>query len=315
MEYKKLSEYKEGEEIKGYFLSKNLQVKMSRNNTAYLDLLVVDNSACIPAKMWNIPARVNLEELKASSFIYIVGKVELYNENRQINLSFIRNANEKDNFDKRLLIPTVDEDPKELYMEIKTTIDSISDNDLRNLLGTIFEEKQDLFMVSPAAITVHHSRIGGLVLHTCEMLRVAKSLCEIFPIVNRNYLLTGVILHDIGKLEEMKRNNVQMVEDYTIEGKLLGHIILGITYVHDVGNRLGIPAEKIVKLEHLILSHHGKPEYGSPKVPMSVEAAFLNYCDQISSTYNIYYELIKDLKSGELGDKNFFLGNIEPFKF
>lgn len=309
---KKLVDYSEGEPISGHFLIQSTQVKVTKNNSAYIDCVITDNSASYPAKLWSIPIEMDTEAIKAADFVYITGQVELYNEKPQIRLTFVRPTANDEQFNKRDLIPIVD-NPMELVVEIAETIKGIPDSDIRILLQKIFNDNKKNFGICPAAKSVHHAKIGGLALHICEMLRVAKALCDIFPCVNRSYLLAGVILHDFGKIREMQRNSIGLVDDYTREGKLLGHIVIGVSYIAEVGKEIDTPSDKILNLQHLILSHHGKPEFGSPKAPMCIEAEFLNYCDLISSRANMYMEATKDIESGEFAPKLFALG-IEPYK-
>lgn len=303
------------ESIDGYFLLQKCDVKISKNNTYYLDLMLGDKTEMISGKCWSIPDHIieNLEDLVDGSFVYIKGTVDEYNGNRQMKVAFIRPVSENEKFNKRDLIPIVDENPIELTKEIKETIMSITDDDIRNICLTIFSENKKEIATVPAAESVHHSEIGGLALHTCEMLRMGKSILSNFPYMNRDYLLAGIFLHDIGKIREMKRNKVGLVSDYTDEGKLLGHIVICVSYIEDVANRLKVPYEKYLPLQHMVLSHHDKPEYGSPKPPMFVEAQMLHLCDMISAQANIYYNSTKDLDSGEFGPRNFALG-CQPYK-
>lgn len=311
-EQKKLIDYEEGEALNGYFLIQNPQVKITKKNTNYLDCVITDTSASLPAKLWSIPIEMDIEALKEATFVYLSGTVELYNESPQIRIGFIKKAGDQEPIDKKALIPMVD-DPMGLVKEIIETVKGVPDDDIRSLLQKIIEDNKSDFIKSPAAKSVHHHKIGGLALHICEMLRIAKALADIFPEINRSYLFAGVILHDIGKIREMSRNSIGLVDGYTTEGKLLGHIIIGINYVDKIGRELNIPSEKITVLQHMILSHHNKPEHGSPKTPMCIEAEFLHYCDMISSRADIYREATRDVNSGEFASKIFALG-LEPYK-
>lgn len=308
---KKIIDYKEGEKIEGHFLIQNAQVKVTSKNSPYLDCVITDNSASVSSKLWSIPIEMDVEAIKESDFVYLTGTIEIYKDNPQIRIGFIRPVYQDEKFEKRELVPIVD-DPIGLFREIVETVKGVPDDDIRNLLQKIIVDNKEDIIKSPAAKSVHHSKIGGLALHICEMLRVAKALIDIFPIVNKSYLIAGVILHDIGKIKEMKRNSIGLVEDYTAQGKLIGHIVLATLYINEVGKELSVPEEKIMMLEHLILSHHGEPEFGSPKPPMSLEAEFLHYCDMISSRADIYREALKDVEKGSFASKIYALG-IEPY--
>lgn len=309
---KQLKEYLENEEICGFFLLQSPQIKTTKRDTAYLDCVLTDNSASLPAKLWSIPLEMNTEDVKAASFVYVTGTVEKYQDNLQVKLTFIRPSYEGEKFDKKALIPIVD-NPIGLVKEIAETSKGIPDDDIRRLVQKVILDNKSNLAICPAAKSVHHDKVGGLALHICEMLRVTNSLLDIFPFVNRSYLLAAVILHDIGKIDEMSRNDVGMVDDYTTKGKLIGHIVIGINYIGNLGRELNVPEEKILNLQHMILSHHGKAEYGSPVPPKCIEAEFLNYCDLISSRADIYREATKDLDHGEFGTRLYALG-FEPYK-
>lgn len=303
------------ENVDGYYLLQRCEMKVTKNGSNYLDLNLGDRSEMISGKCWSVPDHVlaNMDKLLDGSFVYVKGTIEEYNGNRQMRVAFIRPISDSEKFNKRDLIPIVEENPVELIKEIKDTIDSIIDEDIRKICLTVLNENKKDIATAPAAQSVHHSEIGGLALHICEMLRVGKAIIGIFPHINRDYLLAGIFLHDIGKIREMKRNNVGLVSDYTNEGKLLGHIVICVSYVDEIGKKLGISSEKYLPLEHMILSHHDKPEYGSPKSPMFIEAEMLHYCDMISSRANIFYHATKDIESGTFGMKHFALG-CQPYR-
>ena len=181
-----------------------------------------------------------------------------------------------------------------MFELVEAYIEKIANKDIKMIVQVIMEENKEKILYYPAAKTNHHAIRSGLLYHIVRMLELAEKLSEIYPFVNRDLLFAGVILHDIAKIDEMDANPLGMVKDYTAEGQLLGHIVQGIKRVAQVGEQVGADEEISILLQHMILSHHYEPEFGSPKKPMIPEAELLHYIDIIDARmYDMENALMK----------------------
>jgi len=186
-------------------------------------------------------------------------------------------------YDVEQFIPTSNVEATEMHNEILTIISAIGNEHLRRLLESIFgdEEFMTAFLRSPAARVWHHSCIGGLAQHVRDMAHIAERVAEVYSEVDRDLLMTGVLIHDLGKVRELEVTNRI---DYSDQGRLLGHIMLGVELIEDRMRSIeGFPAELSLRLKHMILSHHGSLEHGSPIVPMTIEAILLHYIDNLDA--------------------------------
>ena len=270
------------QKISDYFLIQKLDRKLDKNGKEYIHLELADNSGFVTAKIWNSNLD-NCLNCKSGDVVYVTGKTEQFNESLQINVSALQKYNEEINFD--LFVKTSSIDLKEIKSEINLFIDRISNKSLRDFLTFQFADKEfseKYFLFSAAKIN-HHEYKGGLAEHVLEMLRLSESFTKIYPNLNKDLIYSGIILHDIGKLFELDFNGVKT--EYTPEGKLLGHIYLGASWVD---SKLPEDIDKTIRLKliHIILSHHGLLEYGSPIKPMIIEAMVVHIVDEASAKIN-----------------------------
>lgn len=304
-----------GQTYTNVFLLKQHTVKNTKNGTAYLDMVIQDKTAELPCKLWTIPESLDVKTLSDSDFIVLQVLVEDYQGNKQGKVQNIRRVKPTDKFDKSELIPLAPEDPEKMYQEIIDTIMSFNNIQLQKLTLKIMQDNKEAFITMPGAKSMHHAVLSGLIYHTLGMLRTAKAICSVYPTVKKELLFTGVIVHDIAKLKEFATGPVGLVTDYTVSGKLLGHIHMGARYVANVCEELNIDEELKILIEHMILSHHGIPEHGSAVTPMFLEAELLHLCDRIDSRVYMYNEAVKDVPEGEFSPKVFGLDNKQIYNF
>jgi 3'-5' exoribonuclease len=192
---------------------------------------------------------------------------------------------------------------------VQDLIASMEDEDYRLLCAEMLDRHMASFGKIPAAKNVHHSFLSGLLMHTSSMLRIADFLAtEIYPtVVNRSLLLAGTLLHDFGKEKEYDFSELGLVTDKSVEGMLVGHLVLGAEEVGEVGRKLGIPEEKLLLLRHMLLSHNGTPEFGAAVIPSTAEAELLSYIDMLDSRMEIYAETFETLEPGKFSDRVFSL--------
>ena len=191
--------------------------------------------------------------------------------------------------------------------QIEETVESFTSEDLKKLTRGMLNLAGDRLQWFPAAQRMHHAERSGLLHHTTDMLRLAKALLDIYPWLNRDLLMAGVIIHDLGKIEEMKSDQTGNVTDYTRDGQLLGHLVRGITNLNRVADKLGIRGECVALLEHMLLSHHGESEYGSPKAPMFPEAEALHWIDILDARMNTVKTATDKTPPGAFSEKIFSL--------
>lgn len=183
--------------------------------------------------------------------------------------------------------------------EVKKLAASMEDGDYRRLCTAVLERHREAFSVLPAAKSVHHAFLYGLLMHTLNMLRLADYLSGLYAeVIHRDLLLAGALLHDLGKLWEFRLSPLGLVTEYSVPGDLCGHVYMGAREVENVGRELGLPQEKLTLLAHLILSHHGDPEYGAAVQPMCAEAELLSLIDRMDSRMEIYAEALPQAQPG-----------------
>lgn len=298
--------------VEDFFMIKKFNIKTSSNNKPFCDITLVDNSGEVNAKIWDIPK--DFEPFPEGSLVKIRGTVSEWNGSNQVAINKIRLAVDSDQCDISDFLMTAPEDSTNMYEFIYSFADKITDQDLKILTTELLSLHKKEMLYFPAAMSNHHSIFGGLLYHIKRMLEMAEKMCQVYSILNSDYLYCGVILHDIGKIYELHSNEHGIVSSYTKAGQLLGHIIQGINLIHTVGTSLNIDKDKLLLVEHMLLSHHNEPEYGSPKRPMFPEAEMLHYLDIMDATiYDMEYALDSTLE-GEFSDKVWTMDNRKLYK-
>jgi 3'-5' exoribonuclease len=262
----------------------------------YLSLIIADKTGQMEAKVWD-----RAEEL-ASKFdeedvVLLEGRVELFNDKLQLK---VINLHKVDEYDISDFLPKTSKDVDKLFDYIKSI--NIQNSYLKSLLDSFLHDQEfiSLFKKAPAAKSLHHSYIGGLVEHTYEVIKICEVVCQLFPQIDRELLLTGAILHDIGKIKELKFTKVI---DYTDEGRLIGHVVMGERIISERMETIdGFPKELKMRMSHLLLSHHGEYEWGSPKRPKTLEACTLHYAENLDAQVNRFIQLIEKEKDKTWAD-------------
>ena len=205
--------------------------------------------------------------------------------------------------DLSLLAPCAPEAPEAMLQELYDTADAFTSEPLRLITREMLDRFREKLLYYPAAQRIHRAERGGLLHHTTGMLRLAKAILTQYTWLNADLLLAGVILHDLCKTEEMDSNDMGVVRDYSREGLLLGHLVLGVNRIQEAANKLGISGEPVLLLQHMMLSHHGEAEFGSPRKPMFPEAAALHWVDLLDARMNEMQTAIQKLKPGVFSEK------------
>ncbi len=288
------------EKVTEFYMVKSCILRTSNKGGEYMDMVIGDNTGEMPAKVWDLnrPETAQVREIKGREAVKIQGVVTEWNGQRQMKIIRLRKANDTDHVDLSELVKTAPIDGEKLYKFIYSVAEHMEDDDFRALTMHLLEENHHRLTYFPAATRNHHAVKGGLLYHVYRMLRNAEGFCGVYPILNRDLLYCGVILHDIAKLEEIDSDEMGMADVYTFEGQMLGHIVQGIKMIDSAGILLNISDEKRIMLEHMLLSHHYEPEFGSPKKPMFPEAEMLHYLDIVDARI---YDMEKELENTEPG--------------
>lgn len=294
-----VAELKPGQEVDQVFLIRGKQLRQARNGSLYFQAELCDSTGSIPARMWDA-SEVLLEALGETNFVRVRGRVEVYRDQPQLILASIRPA-PQDEIDLERFLPHSPRDPDERLARLMDLIESIQNPHLRALLKAFFGDAGfvERFKRCPAAVSYHHATIGGLIEHTTSVAELADLVCRQYPQLNRDILLAGAILHDIGKVRELA---YEEAFSYTVHGELVGHVVSGVLMVEDKVQTLpDFPEDLLDELRHIILSHHGEYEFGSPKLPMTREALALHYLDNIDAKVEA---VTRALEAENVGDED-----------
>ena len=296
-----------GEIIEGFYILKSASVRTAANGKPYLNAVLADASGTMEAKMWDFSGKVVTAD--EGKVVKVRGEISEFRGSLQMTIRKFRFAGSEDSYTLEDLVPTAPIDSVREMEYVQELIASMEDEDFRLISETMLDRHLAAFGRIPAAKNVHHSFLSGLLMHTSSMLRIADFLAtEIYPqIVNRSLLLTGTLLHDFAKEKEYACSELGLVTDKTVEGMLIGHLVLEDEELTRLGQEIGTPEEKLLMLRHMILSHHGKPEYGAAVVPCIAEAELLSYIDLIDSRMEIYAENFETLEKGSFSERIYSL--------
>lgn len=276
-----VNEIDQNQTVQTYFLVINKEVRQKKTGEPYLSLLLGDKTGDIDAKMWDNVAEV-LNSFEKDDFVRVRGLVQVFQNRLQLTIHKIQTVTAAE-VDAADFYPVSSRDRMEMFSELQRLVASIRNPHLRTLLETIFADGEIAlkFRTAPAAKQIHHAFLGGLIEHVLSLAVLAEAAAAHYPFVDRDLLLTGVILHDIGKIHEL---NYERSISYSDEGQLIGHIPIGMKIVCDKASLLpDFPRPLLMLVEHMILSHHGQLDYGSPKVPLFIEAMLLHQLDNLDS--------------------------------
>lgn len=302
MEYKTINELEVGTRIDGFYIIKSVEIKTSSTNKKYLDFTLGDKTGEINAKLWDC-SEEDLSNFKPNILVKVRAVVADWQSKLQLKLEKIRLSLPEDEANIEDFVPVAPYSSKDMYNTLMNYIQNIKDEDIKNIVMYIIEDKEEKLLHYPAAMKNHHSIRGGLLYHVTTMLKVGEKICEIYTTLNKDLLYGGIILHDIAKIEEMDASELGIVNDYTVEGQLLGHIIQGIKQVEIAADAIGANKEKSMLLQHLILTHHYEPEYGSPKKPMIPEGEILHHLDEMDAVMFDMNKALQDTEEGSFTDR------------
>lgn len=286
-----INELREDEHIVEYYLCKQKQSLKSKTGKTYYSLKLQDKTGVIDAKVWDL--NKDIQSFEENDYIKIDGAVLNYNNSLQIKITKIRRAEEGEYaFDD--YIPTTQKDINKLYDELIGYINTLKEPCLKEMMTNIYVKHEVIskaIKTHSAAKTMHHNYLGGLLEHTVSVVQICDFMSKQYPTANRDILLVGAMMHDVGKIYELSEFPIN---DYTDEGQLLGHLMIGMELVTEESSKIeGFPKSLKMLIKHCIISHHGELEYGSPKVPETIEAFILHCVDNLDAKVKVYEEAIE----------------------
>ncbi len=310
---KKIEELEVGDNIMSFYIIKALNIKTSKANKPYFDITLADKTGEINAKYWNVESN-QINVFKTGHLVKILGTVTLFNNKLQLKITQIRLTKDNDNVNIIDYVPSAPYTPEIMLDEINEFIDSIKNDDMRNIVKYIYEKYKIPLMTAPAAKANHHSIRSGLLYHVLGMLRLGRAISSVHTFLNTDLIYTGILLHDIEKINEMDSDEFGVVSSYTAQGQLLGHIVMGIKTVENAAKEVGADDEISLMIQHMILSHHYEPEFGSPVKPMFPEAEILHYIDMIDARMYDMKNIYRNLNEGEFSDPILLLDRRRLYK-
>ncbi|RLS56275.1 MAG: HD domain-containing protein [Planctomycetota bacterium] len=308
-----------------HFLVTHKQLRPNRNGQLYLQVDLSDKTGSITARMWNA-GEADYSAFEDGDYVRIEGTTQLFSGQLQLIATLIQRVDPAriDESDFRVLAPA---EIAAFELELQQIIETIQDSDLRALAAAVTADTQlmEAFRRSPAGVKQHHAHVGGLLEHVVSLLRLAEKVAPLYPAVNRDLLLVGVLYHDIGKVIELES---EKGFSYTDAGQLLGHVLLGLELLEEKIREVSMQQQKpfdpemSLRVKHMVASHHGQYEFGAPKLPMTLEAIALHHLDNLDARLNGVLQLMRD-EGGVDGawtqyqttlGRKFFKGRSEPVR-
>lgn len=294
--------------VEGFCLVKNLEVKKTAKGIPYLDLILTDNSGEIGAKLWDYKEEI-FGFIKQNSLLKVRGSISIFNEAPQMRLDRVRLANESDGVRIEDYVPSAEYNGESMYSAIVDVVNDFENAQLKTLVMAVLEQNRTAMLYWPAAFKLHHAIRGGLLYHTLSILRMAQRIAEIYPSVEKDLLFSGVILHDIAKIDEFDVSETGIASGYTVEGTLIGHLVKGAMNIEKIGEELGTDRELLTLVEHMIISHHGEPEFGAAVRPMFLEAEILSELDMLDARIYEISQAVSEVDSGDFTPRQWALEN------
>lgn len=304
-------------QVEGFCLVKSVQLKVNVKGAEYLDFTLADSEGEVNAKLWDYQNAVH-GSYSAGEIIKVRGTVTVYRDTEQLKIERIRKMKETDSVDLASIVAESPVDGEMLFKELFDFAGTFRDEDISRLTRYLLSANKDRLVRYPAALRLHHAKKGGLMFHTHTMLSVAKKLVEVYsaidPELSSDLVYAGVILHDIAKTTELEVGPLGLATAYSTEGQLLGHITMGVTMVQTAAMELGIPEEKTMLISHILLSHHGVAEFGSPKPPMFPEAEIVSTIDTLDAKLYEMFDALSAVEIGGFTERLWALDNRQLFR-
>lgn len=305
-----ISSFVEGEKIQTSLLITQMNRGITNSGAPYLSFVLQDQSGSIDAKLWDAKDEL-LSGVEAGKVVLVSAEVLKYRNALQLRIYNLTKL-EDNQFDPSDYVMATDLSLEFMQKRIHETLLSMQDVVYRDVCTSIIEDLKEKLYSYPAAAKNHHDFVGGLATHMISMLDLGEAFCTLYPMLNRDLLLAGILLHDLGKIDELSG---PILTEYTVEGKLVGHISIMQSKVAEKAKALGYQdSEQVTLMRHMILSHHGEYEFGSPVLPMVMEAEMLTFIDNVDARMNMFAKALESVKPGEWTPRIFPLENRSFYK-
>lgn len=292
----------------GFWLIKTVDKKVNVKGAAYLDMMLCNKDGEIPAKLWDYSELVH-GEYAPGEVVKIRGSITQFNGNDQLRVDKIRHTEANDGINISDFVPSADYSGEMMLGEIMNIIANVEDIELQRLTYELVKDCEKELLHWPAAFKLHHAIRGGLLYHTLSIIRLCEGVCRIYPSVDKDLLVCGAIVHDLCKIDEFNLSSAGLVTGYSVKGELLGHLVMGAMRIANTAEKLGISGEKAMLLQHMVISHHGEPEFGASVRPMFLEAEILSQLDKLDATIYEINEAVSGVAEGEFTQRQWALDN------
>ena len=296
----------------GFWLIKTVDRKTNVKGAPYLDMMLCDKDGEISAKLWDYSELAH-GTFDAGELVKVRATVTQFNGADQLRVEKIRKVTAADGVNISDFVPTAEYSGEMMLGAIMNAIAGVKDEDLKTLTYALVKEREKEILTWPAAFKLHHAVRGGLLYHTLSILKLSEGVCMLYPSVDKDLLTCGIIIHDLCKIDEFDLNPAGLVSSYSVKGELIGHLIMGAMKIEQKALELGIPSEKAMLLEHMVISHHGQPDFGSSIRPMFLEAEILSQLDTLDATVYEITSAVGEVKEGEFTGRMWALDNRKLF--
>lgn len=299
MEQLSVASLRPNDKFEGFLLVRTAEQRTSSNGGKYLDMTLCDTTGDINCKMWD----GTVPPPRQGGIMKVRGTVQEYNGRLQMRIERLRNPGPEDDIDPGKLMPCAPEKPESMLAEIHRAIDGMKTPELQAILREMIRMCGEKLLYFPAAQRLHHAERSGLLHHTLSVLRAAEKLLPLYPFLDGDLLKAGCIAHDLSKTAELVSDEAGNVSDYSAEGQLLGHLVHGVAQVQEAARRSGVTGEYVLLLSHMVISHHGQPDHGSPRPPMFPEAEMLHLLDDMDAKMNEMEGVMRRTPEGAFSEK------------
>lgn len=297
-----------GTSHEGFCLIKTVEKKLTAKGIPYLDLTLADNDGEINGKFWDYK-ETPANEYHNFDFVKVRGSYVPFNDTVQFRVERIRKVLPEDGVKIEDYVPSACLSGDVMLDEILKVVDSFEDEELKLLVNKVIDEYKEKLIYWPAAKNLHHAVRSGLLMHTLSIIRLAQGVCRIYGYVNYDLLCAGAILHDIAKIDEIDSSETGVAGEYTVRGNLLGHLVMGAINIDRIGRENGISDETLTLIEHMLISHHGTPEFGAAKLPMFIEAELLSELDLMDARLFEMSHAVNAVEKGQFTPRQWALEN------
>lgn len=294
--------------VECFALVKSCEKKSAKNGTSYLDIVLADKESEISAKLWDFKEDIQSVP-EVNTVIKVRGSLQQYNGNDQFIIQRIRNICPSDNIRITDFVKSSDFTGEDMYNCLIALAESFTDEELKSVVLSIYAEHKEELLFFPAAEKLHHAMNGGLLYHTLSIVKLCECVCEIYPCIDKELLTAGAMLHDIAKLKEYTVSKTGLVDGRTLEGELLGHLVMGAQEIGNKCDELGVSQNTKTLLQHMLISHHGKPEFGAAVRPSFIEAEILSQLDLFDANIYEMADALKSIRPGESTGRLWMLDN------